>query len=94
MAYLAESYGLPMNRHACPESAISTFAALQLMATLPNQTLGNQVMHHLLTEQLVTTPIEIAGGRASVPDAPGLGFEIDLDAVERARERYDRQGPY
>lgn len=94
MAYLAESYGIPMNRHACPESAISTFAALQLMATLPNQTLGNQVMHHLLAEQVVTTRIEIAGGRAAVPTAPGLGFEIDLDAVERARERYERQGPY
>jgi muconate cycloisomerase len=94
MAYLAESYGIPMNRHACPESAISTFAALQVMGCLPNQTLGNQVMHHLLAEQLVTTPIEIAGGRVSVPTAPGLGFEIDLDAVERARERYERQGPY
>ncbi len=94
MAYLAESYGIPMNRHACVESAISTFAALQVMSTLPNQTLGNQVMHHLLTEQLVTTPIELAGGRVAVPTAPGLGFEIDLDAVERARERYEKQGPY
>jgi L-alanine-DL-glutamate epimerase-like enolase superfamily enzyme len=83
-----------MNRHACPESALSTFAALQVMATLPNQTLGNQVMHHLLSEQLVTTRIEITGGRVSIPAAPGLGFEIDLDAVERARERYERQGPY
>lgn len=94
MAYLAESYGIPMNRHACPESAISTFAALQVMGCLPNQTLGNQVMHHLITEQLTTTPIEIAGGRCAVPTAPGLGFEIDLDAVERARERYERTGPY
>ena len=94
MAYLAESYGIPMNRHACPESAISTFAALQVMACLPNQTLGSQVMHHLLSEQLVTTPIENRGGRVVVPTAPGLGFEVDLDAVERARERYERQGPY
>jgi L-alanine-DL-glutamate epimerase-like enolase superfamily enzyme len=94
LAYLAESYGIPMNRHACVESAISTFAALQVMSSLPNQTLGNQVMHHLLAEQLVTTPIEIAGGRVAVPTAPGLGFEIDPDAVERARERYERQGPY
>jgi muconate cycloisomerase len=94
LAYLAESYGIPMNRHACPESAISTFAALQVMASLPNQTLGSQVMHHLVTEQLVTTPIENRGGRVTVPTAPGLGFEIDLDAVERARERYERQGPY
>jgi L-alanine-DL-glutamate epimerase-like enolase superfamily enzyme len=94
MAYLAESYGIPMNRHACPESAVSTFAALQVMCCLPNQTLGNQVMHHLLTEQLVTTPIAIAGGRVTVPTEPGLGFEIDPDAVERARERYERRGPY
>jgi L-alanine-DL-glutamate epimerase-like enolase superfamily enzyme len=94
MAYLAESYGIPMNRHACPESAISTFAALQVMGCLPNQTLGNQVMHHLLSEQLTTTPIEIVSGRAAVPTAPGLGFEIDLDAVERARERAEREGPY
>jgi hypothetical protein len=50
-------------------------------------------MHHLLAEQLVTTTIEIAGGRVAVPGRPGLGFEIDLDAVERARERYERQGP-
>jgi L-alanine-DL-glutamate epimerase-like enolase superfamily enzyme len=94
MAYLAESYGIPMNRHACVESAISTFAALQVMGCLPNQTLGNQVMHHLLTEQLVTTPIDLNGGRVTVPTAPGLGFEIDPDAVERARERHERQGPY
>ena len=30
----------------------------------------------------------------TVPTRPGLGFEIDLDAVERARERAERQGPY
>ncbi len=94
LAYLAESYGIPMNRHACPESAISTFAALQVMGAVPNQTLGSQVMHHLVTEQLVTTPIENRGGRVTVPTGPGLGFEIDLDAVERARERYERTGPY
>jgi L-alanine-DL-glutamate epimerase-like enolase superfamily enzyme len=83
-----------MNRHACPESALSTFAALQVMACIPNQTDGNQVTHHLLTDQLTTTPIEIDGGRCVVPARPGLGFEIDLDAVERARERYEKQGPY
>ena len=37
---------------------------------------------------------EFVGGRAAVPTAPGLGFEIDLEAVEQARERYERQGPY
>jgi L-alanine-DL-glutamate epimerase-like enolase superfamily enzyme len=83
LAYLAGSYGIPVNRHACVESAISTFAALQVMACVPNLTLGNQVMHHLLAEQVVTTPLELDGGTVVVPDRPGLGFEVDLDAVER-----------
>jgi len=83
LAHLAETYGIPVNRHACVESSISTFAALQVLACLPNLTLGNQVMHQLLAEQLVTTPLEPTGGSISVPDAPGLGFELDHDAVER-----------
>jgi L-Ala-D/L-Glu epimerase len=94
LAHLAESYGIPVNGHACPESSLSTFAGLQLMSCVPNLTLGNQVMHHLLTEQLSTTPIAIEGGRAAIPSAPGLGFELDHDAVERARRRYEEQGAY
>ena len=83
LAHLAETYGIPVNRHACVESAVSTFAALQVMACVPNLTLGNQVMHHLLADQLVTTPLDLTGGRVAVPSGPGLGFELDLDAVER-----------
>jgi L-alanine-DL-glutamate epimerase-like enolase superfamily enzyme len=94
LAYLAESHGIPLNRHACVESAVSTFAAVQLMSCLPNLTLGNQVMHHLLAEQVVTTPLPLDGGRCVVPDAPGLGFELDHDAVERAHERHERRGAY
>jgi L-alanine-DL-glutamate epimerase-like enolase superfamily enzyme len=94
LAYLAEAHGLPFNRHACMESAISTSAALQVMATIPNLTLGNQVMHQLLAEPLVLDPPDLAGGRVPVPSGPGLGFELDLDAVERAHEHYRAHGPY
>jgi len=83
LAHLAETYGIPVNRHACVESAISTFAALQVLASVPNLTVGNQVMHHLLAAQLTITPLDLTGGRVAVPDAPGLGFELDHDAVER-----------
>jgi L-alanine-DL-glutamate epimerase-like enolase superfamily enzyme len=87
LAHLAETYGIPVNRHACVESALSTFAGLQLMACLPNLTLGNQVMHHLLSEQVVTTPLDLTGGRVTVPTAPGIGVEVDLDAVDRLTVR-------
>jgi L-alanine-DL-glutamate epimerase-like enolase superfamily enzyme len=94
LATLAEAHGIPLNRHACVESEISTFAALQVLAAIPNLTVGNQVMHQLLDERLTTTPLEQDGGTLFVPDRPGLGFELDEDAVARARERHERQGPY
>ena len=94
LAFLAEAHGIPLNRHACVESEISTYAALQVLAAIPNLTLGHQVMHQLLAEPLVTTPLEQEGGTLGVPDRPGLGFELDEDAVARARERHARQGPY
>lgn len=94
-AYLAEAHGIPVNRHGNLESSISTFAALQVAASIPNLTSGNQVMHHLLAEQLTTAPVlEFEGGKLHVPDGPGLGFELDGDAVTRAAERYVRDGPY
>ncbi len=93
-AALADAHGLPLNRHACVESAISTFAALQAVACVPNLTVGNQVMHQLLAEPLVTTPLPLGGGRVAAPDGPGLGFELDHDAVERARARHETDGPY
>jgi L-alanine-DL-glutamate epimerase-like enolase superfamily enzyme len=94
LAFLADVHGLPLNRHACMESGISTFAALQVMAAIPNLTAGNQVMHQLLADPLVLDPPHLVGGRVGVPPGPGLGFELDLDAVERAHERYRSHGPY
>jgi L-alanine-DL-glutamate epimerase-like enolase superfamily enzyme len=42
----------------------------------------------------VTTPLELHGGRVALPTGPGLGFEVDHDAVGRAHERHERQGAY
>ena len=94
LAGITNAHGLPLNRHAVMESAVSTYAALQVMCAIPNLTLGNQSMHQLLAEELVRDPLDMDGGRVRVPDGPGLGFELDLDAVARARERYAERGPY
>jgi muconate cycloisomerase len=94
MAQLANAHGLPFNRHAMMESAISTFAGMQVMSAVPNLTLGNQSMHQLLAESLVRDTIDVTGGHVRVPDGPGLGFELDLEAVARAHERHRLQGAY
>ena len=41
--------------------------------------------HQLYTETLLDRPIKVSEGHAKVPDAPGLGYSLDRDAVERLR---------
>jgi L-alanine-DL-glutamate epimerase-like enolase superfamily enzyme len=93
LAALAEEHGVLVNRHACVESAISTLTAAQAAACIPNLTLGNQAMHQLLAEGLVSGDVASVGS-LRIRDEPGFGFELDLDAVERARQRYERDGAY
>lgn len=93
LAALAEEHGVLVNRHACVESAVSTLTAVQVAACIPNLTIGNQAMHQLVSEPLVHADVASVGA-LPVPDAPGLGIELDRDAVERARERYERDGAY
>ena len=37
----------------------------------------------LLAETYVTTPIRYEAGRVHLPEGPGLGVELDHDAVEK-----------
>lgn len=41
--------------------------------------------HQLYVDDLLTQPLLVEQGTAAVPDRPGLGYELDLDAVERFR---------
>lgn len=95
MAYLAEVYGVPVNRHGSFETGISTLATLQVMSSIPNQVGGHQMMHQLLEYDLtlgsMPTPV---GGRLEVPDRPGIGLELDKEAVATSVERHAVAGPY
>jgi len=41
--------------------------------------------HQMYTHSLLTEPIKVVEGFAAVPQQPGLGYELDRDAVERYR---------
>ncbi|MGN6528923.1 MAG: enolase C-terminal domain-like protein [Burkholderiaceae bacterium] len=43
-------------------------------------------------QRLTTAPLRIEGGAIAVPDAPGLGVQLDMDAVEAAHHLYLRHG--
>ena len=61
-------------------------------ATWPAITCLNLYSHHLLKQ-----PIQVVDGCQQVPNAPGLGVEVDEDAIEKYRvpqEKVDADGRY
>jgi galactonate dehydratase len=92
IASLAEIYGASLAPH-CPLGPISLAASLQLAFATPNFLIQEQSsrMHYNgdadLTSYLVdTTPFDFVAGYAKRPTGPGLGIEVDEDAVRRASE--------
>ena len=82
LAAVAE-HGVSVVPHSW-SSAINTAAALHAMACMPNAHVfelkpNPSPMQH----ELVAVPFEQRDGRIAVPDAPGLGIEVDEGTVRR-----------
>ncbi|HZT18858.1 MAG TPA: mandelate racemase/muconate lactonizing enzyme family protein, partial [Dongiaceae bacterium] len=91
-AAIAEAAGVRICLHGVFETGITTCAANQVAATIPNLDDGNQIMWQLLEEDIVASPsLTPVNGALPVFDKPGLGFELDRDAVGRAAEAYRKQ---
>ena len=82
-AYLAGAAGIPVWHGSGHELGIMDAAALHSCAAAPNCTLPSDILSYQRVDDLLTSPIEIRDSYATVPSAPGLGFELDEDAVKR-----------
>ena len=92
-AAVAETANLNICLHGVFETGITTCAAFQAAATIPNLDDGNQIMCQLLEEDIVEAPdLTPTDGRLAVFDGPGLGFVLNQDAVARAAEAHSRVG--
>ena len=88
-AAVAAAAGVNICLHGVYETGITTCAANQIAATLPNLDDGNQIMWQLLSEDIVATPdLTPRAGRLGIIEGPGLGFDLDRDALARAAERW------
>lgn len=76
VAHLSEFFGLPVVGH------LSTEVTAHAMAAVSN---GLMVEYLPWANPLFTEPFAIEHGELVLPDRPGLGLELDLDAVERYR---------
>ena len=88
-AAVAESAGLNICIHGLHETGITTCAANQVAATIPNLDDGNQFMNHLIESDIINSPdLTLQNGGLPVLDGPGLGFKINFEAVQEAKEKF------
>ena len=81
---LSAGVGKPFWLQVTGTGVTSTFA-LHLAAVLSHARWPAVNCHQLFTHQMIRPAIRVENGTAPVPEAPGLGVELDGDAVERFR---------
>jgi muconate cycloisomerase len=90
-AAIAEAANVNICIHGVFETGITTCASNQVAATIRNLDDGNQIMWQLLAEDIVAAPaLTPKKGSLPISMAPGLGFELNRDAVARAAEAYEK----
>ena len=83
VAEVAASAGVPCIVHCAHDLGPKTAAMLHLAASTPNFPLANDCTYYGLVEDVLTRPLDIRGGKMSVPEAPGLGIEVDPAKVRK-----------
>jgi D-galactarolactone cycloisomerase len=96
IADMAATFGIRYNPHVWG-TGIAIAASLQLMATLPTHTptslsalepiLELDQTEHPIRQAILKTPLTHVSGGMAIPSGPGLGIEIDRDALEAFRIR-------
>ena len=89
LAGICETFGIGLSMHSNSHLGISLAAMVQLAATVPNLTYACDTHWPWKTEDIVVgEPFTFVGGSLAVPDRPGLGVELDRDALARLHEQY------
>jgi glucarate dehydratase len=95
LSWLAHYEGLQVCKHTHGELGLAAAAGHHVALTLPNGVDGHQQTAYLMEHDVLREPIPIASGpRWEVIDGPGLGVEVDEDAVAEAAARYRADGQY
>jgi glucarate dehydratase len=95
LGHIAPAFGWKLSQHSNNHAGVTMAAMIHLAATIPQLTVASDTHYPWLIEsaEIITGGmLPIAGGRMKIPSGPGLGVELNHDAVARARETYEKCG--
>jgi L-alanine-DL-glutamate epimerase-like enolase superfamily enzyme len=82
---MAEDAGVPTAHHTAFDLGIKTAAVLHAVTGIPGFELPPDSVYPAWEDDVISEPFDVEDGELSVPQSPGLGIDVDLDAVERYR---------
>ena len=85
VARLAAAHGLRFATHSWSD-AVAIVANAHVVSALPNGvTVEIDRMNNPFVDDLLRRPLEVVDGEIALGDRPGLGIELNWEAVERSR---------
>ena len=95
LSWLAAYEGLLVCKHTHGELGLAAAAGQHVVLTLPNGVEGHQQTAYLMEHDILAEPIPIASSpRWGTIEGPGLGVDVDDEAVGEAAARYRIEGQY
>ncbi|MDT8915328.1 glucarate dehydratase family protein [Amycolatopsis sp. PS_44_ISF1] len=93
LSVTCESFGVGLSMHSNSHLGISLAAMVHVAAATPHLTYACDTHWPWKTADVIAPgALDFADGAVAVPDRPGLGIEIDPDALAVAHEDYLRCG--
>lgn len=89
LAGICRTFGIGLSMHSNSHLGISLAAMTHLAASTPNLNYACDTHYPWnAADDVITTPFTFVDGAVPVPTAPGLGVELDRDALARLAENY------
>ncbi len=88
---LCQTFGIGLSMHSNSHLGLSLLAMVHLAAATPHLTYASDTHYPWqdpADEILAGGRVRFEGGSVRVPNAPGLGVDLDRDAIARGHERY------
>ena len=94
VARMCGIFGVPVNKHAFGDLGITTAASLHVLATLTGRQLPHQQYVQVMEHDLLAEPLVFEKGSLAVIDKPGIGVELDREAIAHYGELYQKYGEF
>jgi glucarate dehydratase len=92
LAAICDTFDLGLSMHSNSHLGISLAAMTHVAAAVPNLTYALDTHWPWKSEDVIVDAFTFRNGSLAVPTLPGLGVELDRDALARLHEQYVKSG--